>query len=178
MTKLTEGHMNTSEFANVVSSLGLSATLVDQAIRTIPSRQWLERPARSSNHALWLIGHLAATRRRVMRALDQQGAAQPDPLFSGGAPLPDDARFPLPAEVAEAWRQVAEQLSTVVQQIPPSTLTHPIPPGARSFDGTIGGMLAGAAFHEAYHVGQLGYLTRWLGHPSLLEALKDQHEER
>ena len=165
--------MNNAEFQNVVSSLGLAGQLVDQAIRTIPSRQWLERPARSSNHVLWLIGHVAATRALMLQALGEDGVKPRfDSLFAGGTPLPEDTSFPAPDEVADAWREMALRLETSLRTVPPATLTRPIPAGAKSFDGTIGGMLAGGAFHEAYHVGQLGYLTRWLGHPSLLEVLQ------
>ena len=109
----------------------------------------------------------------MLQALGEDGVKPRfDSLFAGGTPLPDDTSFPAPDEVADAWREMALRLETSLRTVSPATLTRPIPAGARSFDGTIGGMLAGAAFHEAYHVGQLGYLTRWLGHPSLLEVLR------
>jgi DinB superfamily len=165
--------MNTSEFATTASSIGLAGTLVGEAIRIIPPHQWLERPARSSNHVLWLVGHLATTRALVVQALSE-GSVKPelDPLFAGGIPLQEDSRYPAPADVADVWSRMAVRLDGAMKGASSATLSRPVPRGGRSFDGTIGGMLAAAAFHEAYHVGQLGYLTRWLGHPSLLEALQ------
>ena len=39
----------------------------------------------------------------------------------------------------------------------------PAPQWLRSQDGTLLGGLAFAAMHEAYHVGQMGFLRKWLG---------------
>lgn len=49
-----------------------------------------------------------------------------------------------------------------------SDLQRPSPEGVPRSNGRISGALAASVFHEAYHVGQLGYLMRWLGHPPLL----------
>jgi uncharacterized damage-inducible protein DinB len=43
-------------------------------------------------------------------------------------------------------------------------MAAPAPPPSPSFDGTIGGMVSFLAMHETYHVGQVVYLRRLLGH--------------
>ena len=43
-------------------------------------------------------------------------------------------------------------------------LAKPAPKGPPSFDGKISGLVAFLAFHEAYHVGQVTYLRKWLGY--------------
>ena len=39
----------------------------------------------------------------------------------------------------------------------------PSPQWLRTLDGTLLGALSFAAMHEAYHVGQMGFLRKWLG---------------
>ena len=38
------------------------------------------------------------------------------------------------------------------------------PKGPPTFNGKLSGTVAFYAFHDAYHVGQIGYLRKWLGY--------------
>jgi hypothetical protein len=157
------------EWQAATGTFALTGKLVDDAIGGIPTTQWLERPAPESNHVLWIIGHLAATRSLVLHALgDRRDPMKLDPLFAGGIPLQEDAAYPPPAVVIDAWREMAIRLDHVLQTATPADLDRPSPEGMPTLNGRISGALAASVFHESYHVGQLGYLTRWLGHGPLL----------
>ena len=157
------------ELQAATGTYALTGKLVDDAIGRIPSTQWLERPALGSNHVLWIIGLLTTTRCLVLHALgDRREPMKLDPLFAGGIPLQEDAAYPPPAVVIEAWREMAIRLDQVLRTATAGDLDRPSPEGMPTLNGRISGALAASAFHESYHVGQLGYLTRWLGHGPLL----------
>jgi hypothetical protein len=48
-------------------------------------------------------------------------------------------------------------------------LVAPPPERVASPDGTLRGALALLAFHDGYHVGQLGFVRKWLGFSALLD---------
>jgi uncharacterized damage-inducible protein DinB len=150
-----------------IATLALTGTLVDNVIERIQSDQWFKRPAPTSTHVLWIVGHLATTRALLAKVLGG-GVEQMDPLFAGGCPLPAEDAFPPPATVAARWREARARVDQVVLTVSPSDLDRPSPQGIPTLNGRVSGLLAAFVFHEAYHIGQLGYLMRWLGHPPLL----------
>ena len=158
-----------SELQNATSTLTLTGRLVNDAIGRIPFSEWLERPSQRSNHVLWIIGHLARTRGLIVQQLTGGTETLPlDALFADGQPLRDDSAYPTPERVAEAWREILASVEHAIAAAPPNILERAILPGLPTFNGTVSGALAASTFHESYHVGQLGYLTKWLGHPGLL----------
>jgi DinB superfamily len=149
------------------ATLALTGSLVDYVIERIQSDQWLNRPAPTSTHVLWIVGHLATTRDLLVQVLGG-GMESLDPLFAGGRPLPPDDALPSPATVAARWRETRARADQVVRTLSRHDLDRPSPEGVPTLNGRISGVLAAWVFHEAYHVGQLGYLMRWLEYPPLL----------
>jgi hypothetical protein len=118
---------------------------------------------------LWIIGHLTVARGFLVRTLgkrDDEPALAP--LFTGGTPVSEDDVYPSPSIVISAWIDMAVRVDRAMKCVVLSDLEGPSPEGVPTFNGRVSGAVAASVFHEAYHVGQLGYLTRWLGHPALL----------
>ena len=44
------------------------------------------------------------------------------------------------------------------------------PEWLRTQDGTLLGALSFAALHEAYHIGQMGFIRKWLGLDPIVDA--------
>ena len=157
------------ELETAVGSLALSGRPVDDVIARIPASDWVKRPAPHLNHVLWILGHLTVTRGFLVRTFgSRDGVVALDPLFNGGTPVREGDVYPSPSIVISAWRDMAVRLDRAVKTVVPGDLQRPSPEGAPTFNGRVGGALAASVFHEAYHVGQLGYLTRWLGYRPLL----------
>jgi hypothetical protein len=137
--------------------------------RRIPFSEWLERPSQRSNHVLWIIGHLARTWGLIVQQLKGGEEILPlDSLFADGQPLREDSAYPTPERIAEAWREIVARVEQAIALTPPDILVRAALPGLPAFGPTVSGALAASTFHESYHVGQLGYLMKWLGHPGLL----------
>jgi uncharacterized damage-inducible protein DinB len=66
--------------------------------------------------------------------------------------------------VLAAWKELSISLPPALEAAPAATLAAAAPQPSPSFDGTIGGMVSFLAMHETYHVGQVVYLRRLLGH--------------
>jgi uncharacterized damage-inducible protein DinB len=64
-------------------------------------------------------------------------------------------------EILAALDRSQEAVLAGLEELEPETLDRPVPksPFGRD-DETVGSLLAGLAFHEAYHVGQTGILRR------------------
>src|SRR5215510_5937562 len=136
-------------------------------------------PQPGGNTMNWIVGHIVRTRNQAIGLL-------------GGTPLFDDAEFdqygaggfdPGRAMRLEELRRRFDALSPAIA----SALAHatpeqlsakaPFSPTANPNE-TVGTLLAGIAFHEAYHLGQTGLSRRLLGKPGALLAPRETGIER
>lgn len=138
--------------------------LVKKATEAILPEHWFVKPAAASNHLMWVQGHLVWSRGNVLKTLGTEWSAPWNAFFARGAKPVERDQYPGVEEIRQAWNEVSERLSAALAAAPGEALVKPAPSGAPSFDGTAGGLVAFLAFHETYHLGQLGYLRKWLGY--------------
>ena len=141
--------------------------LVTKATEGIGAEQWFLKPCDASNHLMWVMGHLVWARGNLLKTLGSDGALPWAPQFARGTKPADILKFPEVEEVRKAWSDVSARLTTCLSEVPAEVLekSHDKP----TFDGKVGGFIAFLAFHETYHVGQVGYLRKWLGHTPLVD---------
>jgi hypothetical protein len=139
---------------------------LDQLTQGFGEQDWHHR-AGEANHAQWLLGHLAATRRWALRLLGLATEEQPwEAHFGQGrrpSPLSDDIA---PELLREAFLNAGETLRAHLAAATPAQIDagfREFPDGSR----TMGGGVHFLHFHEAYHLGQLGLLRRAAGKPGL-----------
>ncbi len=128
-------------------------------------------PQPGGNTMNWIVGHVVRTRNQAIGLL-------------GGTPLFDDAEFkqygaggfdPGHAVRLEELRQRFDELSPALAAALETATSKqlsqkaPFSPTANPNE-TVGTLLAGIAFHEAYHLGQTGLSRRLLGKPGALLA--------
>lgn len=123
----------------------------------------LTRPGIRSNPLLWVAGHLVQQRTRLLGALGPERQTPWDDLFGTGSMIGDFRRYPSVGELDAVWRSATEELMRRLETVTPAILGTPSPQWLRTQDGTVLGALAFAAMHEAYHIGQMGFLRKWLG---------------
>lgn len=127
----------------------------------------LEAPVPGGSSLNWVLGHILATRNHFLGLLGREPiwdeAVQS--LYSMGSPGrldPGQARSleTLQAEMDATQESILEGL----KEISPEALAAPAPSSpVGNPDETVGSLLAGLVFHEAYHAGQLGILRRLAG---------------
>ena len=156
--------------AAVVSQLLDSTRLYATALSGIDHEDLLTRPGPRSNPLIWVAGHLVQQRTRLLGALGPPRQIPWEDLFRTGSVIGDLRLYPTTGELEAVWRSVSEELMRRIEATTEEHYDGPAPDWLISRDGTLRGGLSYAAFHEAYHIGQMGYLRKWLGFDPLLDG--------
>jgi uncharacterized damage-inducible protein DinB len=139
-------------------------SMLAKAIDSLTAEQWTRRPGECSNSALWILGHMVWARSRGLKLL---GVTWEKPWlhhFERGSKPADPSQYPSSEEVLIAWQELSATLPPALEAVPAAAMAAAAPEPSPSFDGTVGGMVSFLAMHETYHVGQVVYLRRLLGH--------------
>jgi DinB superfamily len=148
-----------------LASLTLRANTVQfrDALNGLTPEQLQSRPGEDSSPPIWIAGHMTTARGLLASLL---GATWQDPwagAFKRGSSSKDTSRFPSVENILQEWTSVSHLLSDTFPKVTPEQLAAKAKEGTPSFDGTLAGTVAVLTFHEAYHLGQLAYIRKWLG---------------
>lgn len=138
--------------------------LLAKAIDRLTAEQWLKRPGETSNAALWILGHMVWARSRALQMIGYTWTKPWLSLFERGSKPAEDSQYPAATEVLDAWDDLCTSFPAALEAAPEAVLAKPAQQPSPSFDGTVGGMINFLAMHETYHVGQVVYVRRLLGH--------------
>jgi uncharacterized damage-inducible protein DinB len=152
------------DFSIIASMYKTNASGFEKGIEGIPQERWLRRPGDDSNHLTWVAGHIVVMRALVPRLLGREWSAPWEHLFARGSKLVAPEQYPDATEIKRAWHEVSGKLSATLENASAERLAQPAPQKEFSLDGRIGGAIALLSLHETYHVGQVGYLRKWLGY--------------
>lgn len=150
--------------ANIAGAFRMGGDVLTKSIENVPDADWFRRPSDSTNHLMWVTGHMVLMRGIALRMLGQTWSAPWEALFWRGGTVVEQEKYPSPKEMLAAWQDVANRLPAALDSAADDTLSAPPPPQIPCYDGRISGVLAFIAFHEGYHAGQASYLRKWLGH--------------
>jgi uncharacterized damage-inducible protein DinB len=140
--------------------------VLHRTVKDVSHEESLRHPEPAGNCANWILGHIVDTRNRVMVLIGKQ-PVYPNERFSeyvqNSASLSDSTKAVPFEEMLQAYDRLQDEIidglnstsnDALKQKAPFSPLDDP--------DETVGSLLAGIAFHESYHIGQLGLLRRVL----------------
>lgn len=142
--------------------------LLAKAIEGLTDEQWHTRPLQACNSALWLVGHMIWARSRALQLVGFTWTQPWLSLFERGSKPTDISKYPSAGEVLDAWHDLCLTFPAALEAIPNDVLSKPVQQPSPSFDGTVGGMVSFLAIHETYHVGQVAYARRMLGHDRIV----------
>ena len=135
---------------------------LDMLTADFEDRDWLHREG-EANHAQWLLGHLAATRRWALREMGRNIEEEAwEKHFGMGAkstPQSDDIS---PAMLRESFIKIGDMLRrhlSALDATQAAAAFRTFPDGSSTLQG-------GAHFlhfHETYHLGQIGLIRRLVG---------------
>src|SRR5206468_7941459 len=111
----------------------------------------------SANPIGWLLGHLTETRAGLLAELDVAFDPGWGAIFRRGSPLQDRAGYPSRETIQRAWQATHQLMRDAFATVTADKLAAP--PTRHAFPGvaTLVDEIAGFAFHESYHVGQIGF---------------------
>jgi uncharacterized damage-inducible protein DinB len=124
-------------------------------------------PTESTNPTIWIAGHIVDTRAVVLKLLGEEFPRPWKELFTLGSVVGDKAQYPSVGEIQTAMRDVSERLKAALSAIADAFMAQPQSGLGLPNSVTRADEIAFLAQHEAYHVGQMAYLRKALGHGRL-----------
>ncbi len=159
------------------------ATLIDQftmsqwaalkSVDGIDHDESIRLPEMTGNNMNWVLGHIVVSRGGILELLGGQAIwdkSESEIYKRGSDRLTDPSRATDFNKIRSDYAASQEVLLEAIEAQTPETLSTRVD---FSFVGrdedSLEAALAGFAFHESYHVGQLGLLRRFLGHPGVIK---------
>ena len=146
----------------------VSTALVKRALQGLDPEDLLATPGEDSNPAIAILAHLAHTRCSLLRHLGSDAELPWQARFGRGGSVDSPAAYPSKDEFLAVWNQATGELATRLETITADELAGQAPREPPVKDKTLRGTISFLAYHEGYHVGQLAYLRKWSGKPSLV----------
>ena len=160
-------HSVPAALAPVALIFKLNAGLMRSSLDGLTDAELWQRPTPHNNPLLWVVGHIVATRATMLGLLGDPFDTGWGDLFTRGATLHEPARYPARDEIERVHRMVVDRLKAKFASLTELDLAGPATgkplPGAK----TVADQLAFLAFHESYHVGQLAYIRKSIGHSTI-----------
>ncbi len=139
------------------------------ALKGLEKEELLRRPSDSVNHMLWIAGHMTVSRCSLTYLMGEQVESPWKDLFSRGAKTTEIKNWPDISKIKAVWRDVSEVMIGRMENLTEFELSNSITPELFRFDDkTLRGAILFRGYHESYHIGQIAYLRKWLGYPSLV----------
>jgi len=157
-----------SQLSIAAYSFKSNTNLLQKSFDGLTAEEWLHRPNGSSNHLLWVVGHVLWARGAVLGLLGSPWTSPSAALFARGVKVEDAGKYPAPEELSAALSDSSARLTAALEGASEEELAKPGPEKIPSVDGTVGGVVSFLAFHETTHVGQAAYLRAYLGHPGVM----------
>ncbi len=155
------------------ATLDLARRSTLKLVQDIPPDKLTHQPAPSTNHALWVLGHLACTDNFFLTSL-----AKLEPVIEeswnklfgmGSEPTDDPQSYPSLDEVKAGLEKARTALADWCQSMDEQQLLSPLPDEMGSFAPNFAALMCSIAWHEGLHAGQLSAVRRSLGLPRALE---------
>ena len=141
--------------------------LIRQTLSDLPAEALWTQPGGQGNSIMWIVGHITQTRAGMLSLLGERASTGWGELFRRGAQRQDPSIYPeaqaIKAKGVELTERLREKLATITEE----ELGAPVTAVKLPNVSTVGDALAFFAFHEAYHVGQLGYVKKALGYAAI-----------
>ena len=154
-----------TRIAATAQAYATGTRFMDRLVGDFTPADWAARDA-AGHDPRWIVGHLAAIRHRVAALAGQpQPAAAWETSFARGTSPADLPAALDPAELLAAFHAADAVLASAWEGLTDEALDRPLGRAMPDGSDTVAGALAFLAWHEAYHMGQLGLLRRLAGKP-------------
>ena len=145
-----------------VQAYTLCAARMKTLLEGIDDVAAVKRVSKKLNPMIWIAGHITVSRCNLARALGRPVDHDWGSRFDRDVKVDDPRPFPSVREVLAKCTQVNEVLKHRFDELTDEELSAPAPRDFPFPDKTIHGMISFLAWHEAYHVGQIGFLRQWV----------------
>jgi uncharacterized damage-inducible protein DinB len=145
----------------------LNDGLIRQTLSDLPAEVLWKRPGGEGNSIMWIVGHVTQTRAGMLSLLGETVSTGWGELFRRGAQRQDPSVYPEPQAIKAVGIDLTKRVQAKLASITEEELAAPVTAVKLPNVNTVADALAFFAFHEAYHVGQLGYVKKALGYTAI-----------
>ena len=119
------------------------------------------------NHFKWLAGHLTNVRLSFLKLAGEPEDNSLNEFFAHGVKIDSKLDYPSLEIIKSKWQEVTEKVESKLLDIPQEVLDSKAPIDVPFGDKTMKGFLGFLMHHEAYHIGQMGLLRKYLGNEAM-----------
>ncbi len=154
--------------ATISDHLGINTRLYTSALEGLGYEELHRRGGADNSSMLWIAGHIAAGRGRMAGLLEAEAEFPWGDLFGRGAKPRIPSDYPSVGELLDVFGRLTEAVQRQTVKVTDERLAAPSPDRLPIEDKTVRGALGFLVYHETYHVGQMGFLRKMLGHAGLV----------
>ena len=159
--------MKNPQISALIDQFNLQTRLFKNVLKDVDSKSFSEIPNPSANNIEWLAGHVLNARYNLANILGlnlkSPCASQFDNFKAYDAGI---AYLPV-EDIRKDWPQISEKMVARLGELNDDFINAHAPFRVPVDDTSMKGIVAFFAHHEAYHIGQLGYLRKYLGLPPM-----------
>ena len=144
----------------------LNNRLVGRSLEGLTDDEMWQAGPGGGNPIAWLLGHITESRIGLLAALGRPTETGWGRVFSRGSVRGAPTSYPSRAAIEASWHATHGRMREAFDAVTDGQLAAPPTielPGAK----TLADQAAFFAFHESYHVGQIGYVRKFLGHSAI-----------
>jgi len=146
----------------------INDSLASRSFEKVPAEDLWRRPTDRSNPMLWILGHMISTRAQIPKMFGDPCDTGWGDLFARGANLGSAAGYPTHEAVQAVSQDVNRQLYATLGGLTAADLARPPLRTPTPAITTIADHIAFLVMHDTYHVGQLAYARKALGHQGVV----------
>ena len=144
---------NTAVLTPIVGIFRINDDLLPQALAGLGPEQLWHRLRDKTNPMLWLVGHVAQTRADMLALMGNPFDTGWAGLFARGSSVGNPEKHPSIEEIQRVLSQTNQKIYATLESLKQDQLSAD--------------QLAGFALHDSYHLGQLAYIRKGLGHSAI-----------
>ncbi|MBI4716499.1 MAG: DinB family protein [Planctomycetes bacterium] len=153
--------------------LELGQQLINMMTKDLSDAEYFKPAAPNTNHAGWLLGHIACSEDWGMSLLCGSGMRCPKEMhdiFRGGTKcVPDASRYPARTKIDEMFRDTRAAMLELLRGYDEGRWENPSPESApRQLLPTMGAIWGLMGSHQFWHIGQLATCRSVLGKKPVL----------
>jgi hypothetical protein len=147
----------------VKNILELNSALLRRALDGVDPDTWERRPNDRTNNLAFIACHALDARFYLMKLIGHERTNPWQSLFDASTDVTRMKEYPPVYELVAEWEELHEATLLQLEELSAAELDADSSVTFPTADRSVLGGLSFLAFHEAYHVGQLGLVRKYVG---------------
>ncbi|WP_263351196.1 DinB family protein [Acidicapsa acidisoli] len=139
-----------------------------QALDGLTDTDLWRRPAENGNPMFWIAGHMVDTRALVPKALGEEFELPWQDQFKRYSKISDPSGYPDIALIRSTMARIGDRISVLLAEVDDEQLSQAATGVGVPNAKTLMDEISQLAWHDSYHLGQMGYLRKALGFQAMV----------